>query len=281
MHTKYKFIHEVTCRCLEDRRSLSCPSPSISPSLESRLAAEAGAPAAPALCLCSTTAGSYSLHTRSSPRCPGPAAPARPSSPTPHLPRAGALGAPGQLRRPQPPQAGAADGEGHPRPSGPPPAAPPDPAAARPGPSYLGGPGGAAPPAAARSRAQCRSCRPARPPPPSARPPPPSARPRRRAGPASATASRRGLAGARRVQALTASSRRGSHRLGPGPPRAPLQGRPLPGGRGPWWDGPGRRGPWRPRSRAGAQPAEGPGSRAVPGASEAGLSEGCFMAPPP
>lgn len=83
MHTKYKFIHEVTRRCLEDRRSLSCPSPSISPSLESRLAAEAGAPAQSALCLCSTTAGSCSLHTRSSPRCPGPAAPARPGPAAP------------------------------------------------------------------------------------------------------------------------------------------------------------------------------------------------------
>lgn len=41
-------------------------------------------------------------------------------------------------------------------------AASPDSCRNRPGPGYLGGPGGAAPPAAARSRARCRSYRPAR-----------------------------------------------------------------------------------------------------------------------
>lgn len=235
MHTKHKSIHEVTRRSLGDHRSLSSPSAWNSPSLENRLGAGARALAQSAVCLCSTAAGSCSLQTRNSPRGPGPAAPARHRSLRPHLLRARASGSPGAAGQtpaagPHPPQAGAGDSEGHPRPSGPPPPAPPARAAARPGPGYLGGPGGAAPPAAAHSRARCRSCRPAR-------PPPPPARPRHRAGPASATASRRGLAGARRAQTLTASGPRGSQpaRTWPSPSVAPR-------GRGPRWDGPGRGG---------------------------------------
>lgn len=98
---------------------------------------------------------------------PGPR-PARPSS-CPGRGTRGAAGQPGRRWLPAaedppaaPPSSGGRRGAPAPLPSGsgppPPPASPaPAAAAARPGPGYLGGPGGAAPPAAARSRARCRS----------------------------------------------------------------------------------------------------------------------------
>lgn len=225
MHTKHKSIHEVTRRSLGDHRFLSSPSARNSPSLENRLGAGARALAQSAVSLQHNSRQLFPPNTQL-PALPGA------SSLRPHLLRARASGSSGAAgltpaAGPHSHQTGAGDSEGHPRPCGPPPPAPRARAAARPGPGYLGGPGGAAPPAAAHSRARCRSCRPAR-------PPPPPARPRRRAGSASATASRRGL---RRAQTLTASGPRGSQppRTWPSPSAAPGRPRPVVGRPRPGW----------------------------------------------
>lgn len=217
----------------------------------------------------------------------------------------GATGHPGHPRPPPPrllrphrPQAGAGGAKGDPPPAPPgprprrhrPPLAP---AAARPGPGYLGGPGEAAPPAAARSRARCRSYRPARPglhhPGPG---PGPSEAKRRDAtrrprlgNDLTAAASARAPTPRRHSprRAGTALGRRAAGtggRPGPSPPPPLLRGRPPPGGRG----------------QGGARPAVGPerslGTGPAPPVAVTAVPEGVgscdpeqggssFLSPPP
>lgn len=276
MHTKQKPIHKVTRSSLGYHRCLSSPSPG-SPQAwragwgSSRKAQSASAAQQPAAV--------PSEH----------AAPRPTRGQQPQAPPAQGRGL-GELRgsradprrRPAPPQAGAGDGEGHPRPSGPPPPAPRAPAAARPGPGYLGGPGGAAPPAAAHSRARCRSC----PPGPASTAPspaPPPRRPRLSHGLTVRTRRSPACPGTHRVRpsALAAGS-------GPALPErrcraarsreAAARGGTAPAGVG----------PCLPRCRAGARPGHSAcGAARQPCCARGvrswhpGLSDGCFMAPPP